>query len=102
METILTKANIKLHLCCEKEVFSNLGTQPAISQNSCIDGKLLKTLFQGNPEIKRDYGQRSKQGCKCTRSIDIGSYDAHPCFHNCLFCYANPDIDNTIKQADIQ
>jgi len=21
---------------------------------------------------------------------DIGDYSAHPCFHNCLFCYANP------------
>jgi len=98
MEKRLASFGIKLYLCCEKEVFSALGAGTRVLQNSCIDGKLLKTLFGGNPEIKKDYGQRSKQGCKCTRSIDIGSYDAHPCFHNCLFCYANPEIDMTLKK----
>lgn len=102
MKALLAKTNITLYLCCEKDVFSNLGPHTGVLQNACIDGKLLKTLFQGNPETKRDYGQRSKQGCKCTKSIDIGSYDAHPCYHNCLFCYANPDMDNTLKHADIK
>ncbi|NOX34453.1 MAG: DUF1848 domain-containing protein [Deltaproteobacteria bacterium] len=98
MEKHLELSGIKLHLCCEKQLFSNLDFDTKVQQNSCIDGKLLKKLFGGNPEIKKDYGQRSKQGCRCTKSIDIGLYDAHPCFHNCLFCYANPDIDNTIKK----
>lgn len=96
MEKYLTAAGIRLYLCCEKEVFSTLNADTMVHQNSCIDGHLLKTLFKGHPEIKRDYGQRSKQGCKCTKSIDIGSYDAHPCFHNCLFCYANPQVDTDL------
>jgi hypothetical protein len=23
-------------------------------------------------------------------AADIGSYRQQPCYHNCLFCYANP------------
>ncbi len=102
MEKHLATTGITLYLCCEKELFSNLDADTRIQQNSCVDGNLLKTLFRGHPEIKRDYGQRSKQGCNCTKSIDIGSYEEHPCFHNCLFCYANPQIDTFIKKTKIQ
>ncbi|MBC2704520.1 DUF1848 domain-containing protein [Desulfobacula sp.] len=102
MEKHLAATGITLSLCCEKELFANLDTDTRIRQNSCVDGNLLKTLFKGHPEIKRDYGQRSKQGCNCTKSIDIGSYEEHPCFHNCLYCYANPKIDTFIKKTKIQ
>ena len=98
----LKSKRITLYLCCEKEVFSNLDADAAVLENACIDGRLLKSLFGGNPVTQRDYGQRSTLGCRCTKSIDIGSYDTQPCFHNCLFCYANPDIDNTLKKANIQ
>ncbi len=97
MEKFLTQQGIDLYLCCEREIFSRLDPHTGVRENSCVDGKALKALFKGHPETKRDYGQRSKQGCGCTKSIDIGSYADHPCFHNCLFCYANPDIDNQIK-----
>lgn len=99
MEKHLASAGISLHLCCEKKIFSTLDADTMVRQNSCVDGKFLKKLFKGNPEIKKDYGQRSKKGCNCTKSIDIGSYDAHPCFHNCLFCYANPKIDTIINKV---
>lgn len=102
MEKHLASKGIRLHLCCEKKLFSTLDSDTMILENSCIDGRLLKKLFGGHPAIKKDYGQRSKQGCKCTKSIDIGSYADHPCFHNCLFCYANPQIDTIIKQTKIQ
>ncbi len=98
MEKYLDSAGIRLNLCCEGELFSTLNAGTKVMENSCINGRLLKKLFGRNPEIKRDYGQRSKQGCKCTKSIDIGSYEDHPCFHDCLFCYANPQIDTTIKK----
>lgn len=98
MEKHLSKLDMRLFLCCEKELFSHLGADTTVLENACVDGNLLKTNFKGAPETKRDYGQRSKQGCKCTRSIDIGSYDEHPCFHNCLFCYAAPNIDTTLKK----
>ncbi len=98
MEKHLSQLNMRLSLCCEKELFSHLGAGTSVLENACVDGNLLKMNFGGLPETKRDYGQRSKQGCKCTRSIDIGSYDEHPCFHNCIFCYAAPDMDNTMKK----
>jgi hypothetical protein len=102
MASHLTGTNIKLYLCCEREVFSALESDTGVEENACIDGRLLKHLFGGTPERKRDYGQRSKKGCHCTRSIDVGSYENHPCFHNCLFCYANPQMDTRLKKPRIQ
>lgn len=98
MEHHLKQYGIGLFLCCEKKLFELLGESSPVSQNACIDGPKLKSLFGGDPETRRDYGQRAKLGCKCTRSVDVGSYDDHPCFHNCLFCYASPEIDRKIKK----
>ena len=106
----LEPLGIVLHLCCEKEVLNAMkldaiesdplesgilgpGTDfpTQIRPNACIDGHELFRLFGGEPpELRRDYGQRSKQGCLCTRALDVGSYQDHPCRHNCLYCYANP------------
>ncbi|MDA3896940.1 MAG: DUF1848 family protein, partial [Desulfobacteraceae bacterium] len=47
-------------------------------------------LFGGKLSYKKDTGQRIKQGCGCMVSKDIGLYKQQPCYHNCLFCYANP------------
>ncbi len=93
MSQNLTSLGIDLHLCCEKDVFKAFETSAAVKQNACIDGKLYQQLFKRDCVTKRDYGQRTKKGCKCSKSIDIGSYEAHPCYHNCLFCYARPYID---------
>jgi len=107
MADYLGEKNITLHLCCEASLFTGLngffgpGEYPRIKPNACINGKLLKRLHGGSPETRRDYGQRSKQGCNCTKSIDIGSYEDHPCFHNCLFCYANTGIDTQMRQGSI-
>ncbi len=99
MEGHLSDLGMVLHLCCEKEIISQLNPKLKVQPNACIDGSLLKKLFGGNPMQKRDYGQRSRLGCKCTKSIDIGSYKDHPCHHNCIFCYANPQIDKDIKTS---
>jgi len=106
MAGYLGRKNISLHLCCEASLFNSLEFADPwkdckVKENACIDGRLLKSLHGGNPETRRDYGQRSRQGCRCTRSIDIGSYKEHPCFHNCLFCYANTGIDTKIRQGSI-
>ncbi|OQY51972.1 MAG: DNA photolyase [Desulfobacteraceae bacterium 4572_89] len=93
MADYLETKNIQLFLCSEASLFTNRGLFSRIEENSCIDGRLLKKLYGGNPETRKDYGQRSKQGCRCTKSIDIGSYEDHPCFHNCLFCYARTGAD---------
>jgi hypothetical protein len=99
MADYLKQKKITLHLCCEAELFKSLGENTTVKQNACIDGKLLKRLHGGTPETRPDYGQRTRQGCHCTKAIDIGSYEAHPCFHNCLFCYANTGVDTQIRQG---
>ncbi|MBU0969256.1 MAG: DUF1848 domain-containing protein [Proteobacteria bacterium] len=98
MADYLETKNINLYLCCETALVSDPGSRTSIRPNACIDGRQLKHLYGGDPEIRRDYGQRSRQGCRCTRSVDIGAYEDHPCFHNCLFCYANTGTDTQLRQ----
>lgn len=104
MAAVLGPRKIRLCLCCESELFRKFSKRSGIppdfcwEENACIDGPLLKKLFGGNPELTRDSGQRTPQGCRCTKSVDIGSYEDHPCFHDCLFCYANTVMDTRIKK----
>jgi hypothetical protein len=90
MENRLKPLNIRLYTCCEKEIIAALPPESLISPSACIPGDLLEAIYGGTLILKRDAGQRIKRGCQCTISSDIGSYDLHPCYHNCLFCYANP------------
>jgi hypothetical protein len=90
IEKILACGNINLMLCCEKEVLDALPENTSVTQSACIPSDLLVELFGGNLDLKKDAGQRIQKGCGCKKSVDIGSYDQHPCYHNCLFCYANP------------
>ncbi|MCP4114142.1 MAG: DUF1848 domain-containing protein [Desulfobacteraceae bacterium] len=98
MEKVLDTSGIRLHTCCERPLFATLPETSGIRESACIPGKLLAKLFGGHPVQARDYGQRSKQGCSCTQSVDIGSYGIHPCYHNCLFCYANPAMDRELQR----
>jgi hypothetical protein len=86
----LTPLGIRLFTCCEKEILDTLPPDAGISPSACIPGKLLTELFGEGISLRKDPGQRSAAGCGCTVSRDIGSYKAHPCHHDCLFCYANP------------
>lgn len=102
MEKTLKQLNMDLFLCCEKPLFDEISEKTDVRENACIDGQRLKKLFGGTPDTGRDRGQRSKHGCRCTKSVDIGSYQDHPCGHNCLFCYANPltDVPQTKKSCE--
>ncbi len=90
IEQLLSAYKINLKLCCEKEVMNQLPDNSSVTESSCIPNDLLVKLFGGNLSLKKDTGQRIRKGCGCRVSVDIGSYHHHPCFHNCLFCYANP------------
>ena len=90
IEKILAAGNIKLKLCCEKTVLETLPENTTVTQSACIPNDLLVELYGGNLDLKKDAGQRVQKGCGCKKSVDIGSYHQHPCYHNCLFCYANP------------
>ncbi len=90
MEKRLSRLNIQLSVCCEKEVLSTLSPGTFVAASSCIPNDLLLELYGGQISLRKDAGQRVKAGCGCKVSVDIGSYRDHPCYHNCLFCYANP------------
>ena len=86
----LSRHNIQLSICCEKEVLATLAPGASVTTSSCIPNDLLMELYGGHISLRKDTGQRVKAGCGCKASIDIGSYRHQPCYHNCLFCYANP------------
>ena len=90
LEKKLIEKNIHLYTCCENAILNILPLKSNIKQSSCIPNNLLMELFGGYLSLRKDTGQRIKDGCGCMVSVDIGSYKDHPCFHNCLFCYANP------------
>ena len=93
MAADLSGLGIRLHLCCENDIFKALDKQVGIRQNACIDGRMYQQFSPKACTTSKDYGQRFKKGCQCTKSVDVGSYDDHPCHHNCLFCYARPFMD---------
>jgi len=90
MESTIVPNKMKLYTCCEKEVLSAMPEETNIQNSSCIPNRLLQDLFGGSLSYQKDAGQRIKQGCGCMVSKDIGLYKQQPCYHNCLFCYANP------------
>jgi len=92
MAAHLKPLGISLLTCCEKTVMAALPPDSEIRPSACISASLLKSLFGGNLSLRKDSGQRVKQGCGCSVSSDIGSYKEQPCGHNCLFCYANPSL----------
>jgi len=94
MDKTLTAKHINLYICCEKEVLEILPGGTGIKKSACVPNHLLFELFGGNLSLKKDTGQRINAGCGCMVSADIGSYQQHPCYHNCLFCYANPSAGN--------
>lgn len=84
---------IELLTCCESEILALLPAGTPIRASSCIPNELLQSLFGGNISLRYDYGQRTRKGCGCRVSRDVGSYREQPCHHNCLYCYANPTVE---------
>ena len=95
MEQQLRAVQMNLMVCCEKDVLGLLPDSSTITPSRCIPNDLLVELYGGMLSMQKDTGQRQHAGCGCFVSKDIGAYDRHPCYHDCLFCYANPSIDGT-------
>lgn len=79
--------NLRLYACSQDFLSDIAGIHPS----SCVDGFLLRRLHPNREEAsaKKDKSQRAE--CRCTESIDIGSY-TQSCPHSCLYCYANPRV----------
>ncbi len=94
METLLQSRHIRLLTCCEPGLMDQLPPHSEIGKSACISGHLLVEIFGERFTLRMDRGQRIQKGCGCQMSVDIGSYTRHPCYHNCLFCYANPKMQS--------
>ncbi len=93
MAHLLEPMDLHLMLCCEKQVLEALPAGIDVSAAACIPNHRLAELYGPDVTLRKDRGQRVASGCGCRHSRDIGSYRLHPCYHNCLFCYANPAGD---------
>jgi hypothetical protein len=71
---------VRLYSCCGDFLLG-----PCIHKAHCIDGEMIERLFFPQGFAYRE--KPTRQGCGCTESIDIGTYDTCP--HGCLYCYAN-------------
>ncbi len=89
MAARLETLDMNLYTCCEKEVTDALPASSSITPSVCIPNRCLVDIFGGRLSFAKDAGQRKSKGCGCLASKDIGAYDAHPCYHDCLYCYAN-------------
>jgi hypothetical protein len=89
----LSSLGMQLQMCCEKDLLGALPPGLSVTASSCIPNNRLTDLYGPGISLARDSGQRKAAGCTCGLSKDIGSYNLHPCYHNCLFCYANPIRD---------
>jgi hypothetical protein len=90
MHAVLAPLGIGLQTCCEKALAEMLPADLPVAPSACIPSDLLAMVYGGGLSLKRDKGQRVKAGCRCGVSVDVGSYDLHPCGHRCLYCYARP------------
>ncbi len=90
MAAHLHPRGMALGACCEKDILDKLPTDAGIGAGDCIPGDILARLYGNDFTLQKDPGQRRKAGCTCNIAADIGSYRQQPCYHNCLFCYANP------------
>ncbi len=89
----LAGLGMQLQLCCEKDLLDQLPPAVQVYPSACIPGEKLVELYGPGISMAKDSAQRRASGCNCGVSKDIGSYNLHPCRHNCLFCYANPACD---------
>ncbi len=90
IQNYLAPNNIALFTCCEAALLESLPPDAGIKPSACVPNDLLKRLFGGTISLRKDPGQRLAAGCDCNLSTDIGSYQYHPCYHDCGYCYANP------------
>jgi hypothetical protein len=80
LASIAESHGIRMYSCCGEYLVGD-----RIQKAHCIDGSLIEELF--HPEGFAWSEKPTRQGCGCTESLDIGTYDTCP--HGCVYCYAN-------------
>ena len=78
-----------MHSCC-----NDLLVGGRILKAHCVDGDLIRDLFDpGGPPYK---SSPTRKECGCAESTDIGAYDTCP--HGCIYCYANVNKARALEQ----
>lgn len=77
--------DIQLLSCAEKFDLTSLGAKVG----KCVDGDLIRKLFQVDASSRKDPAQRKECGCVISR--DIGMYDS--CLFGCKYCYATRSFE---------
>ncbi|SMC23023.1 protein of unknown function [Desulfacinum hydrothermale DSM 13146] len=91
MLDVLNFLGMELQVCCEEDLVEALGLPDDVRSGACVSHARLEEIYGPlGLSHRRDKGQRSKAGCGCDESRDVGSYRRQPCWHGCLYCYANP------------
>jgi DNA repair photolyase len=88
IQYIASANGMKVYNCAEKVDL----TQYGIYHAGCIDGQLIKSIFNIDKDFVKDKSQRAE--CLCAKSVDVGMYDT--CKAGCTYCYAN-DGDGAIE-----
>lgn len=79
-------SGLEILSCAEQFDLAQLGIQ----HGSCIDGRLISSLFGIRKDFPKDKNQRGE--CLCVESIDMGMYNT--CSFQCTYCYANLSSKN--------
>ena len=82
MRKLCGEYGISLYVCSNDDISLPEGVLRA----SCINGRALNSLSKNKVSIA---SHKSRPGCNCTKSFDVGSYAYQPCKTGCLYCYAN-------------
>lgn len=82
LSVIAGRNGMRLYACCNGFLLSG-----KIQKGRCVDGERLSRLFDDSDVSVEPAPTR--EGCGCTRAVDIGSYDTCP--NGCLYCYATAD-----------
>jgi hypothetical protein len=81
LQRIAVQNNFTIHWC----------SVPGFPRSRCIDGKLYNELHPKGYICSERKARGQRKTCGCTESWDIGWY--YKCCHGCLYCYANPKIN---------
>lgn len=77
---IAESAGMELTSCCTGTALEGTGVKDV----GCIDEDTMRR--SGIPFTRYSVPQR--EGCTCVKTFDVGTYGT--CFHDCIYCYANP------------
>lgn len=84
--------HIKLYACLESTEFEQYG----VICTGCMSKEVIEEALDIELLLKPS---SVRDGCQCLLGNDIGAYNT--CLHGCLYCYANIDKKEVVKQSQL-